>query len=178
MSGSIEVICGPMFSGKTEELIRRLRRADFARQKIMAFKHSSDDRYSGSEYASHAGLRWPCFLARTVFDITSKFFDGIEVLGIDEAQFFPDDLIGYVQKMADRGVRVVVAGLDQDFHGKPFGPMPQLLAIAEQVTKITAVCVVCGQPASRSFRTKKVEDLVVVGAADAYEARCRTCHGR
>lgn len=179
MSGSIEVICGPMFSGKTEELIRRLRRADYARQKIMAFKHASDTRYSaGSEYASHAGLRWPCFTAHHVVDIYGKLTDDVKVVGIDEAQFFDAEIIDYVQLLATRGMRVVLAGLDQDFHGNPFGPMPQLLSIAERITKATAVCVICGEPASRTYRTQKSDVLVVVGAAETYEARCRTCHGR
>lgn len=177
-SGSIEVICGPMFSGKTEELIRRLRRADYAKQSIMAFKHASDDRYAKNEYASHAGLRWPCFLARDILDINSKLFPETHVVGIDEAQFFASGIVEYVQGLADRGMRVIIAGLDQDYLGAPFGPMPQLCAVAEQVTKIAAVCVRCGEAATRTHRTKPIVDLVVVGAAEAYEARCRQCHGK
>ncbi len=177
-NGRIEVICGPMFSGKTEELIRRLRRATFAKQQIVSFKHSSDRRYSNEELASHGGMRWPGYPVQDVLAMHEKISASTDIIGIDEAQFFKQELVEYAQGLADRGVRVIIAGLDQTYHGEPFGPMPELLSIAEEVTKVQAVCVQCGSSAGRSYRTKQVDGngIIMVGAAESYEARCRSCH--
>lgn len=177
MSGSIEVICGPMFSGKTEELIRRIRREHIAKRNIMAFKHAHDDRYDGtSAYASHAGLRWPCFPVRTTFELRSRLLGGTEIVGIDEVQFFDAEIVDLIIGLADAGARVICAGLDQDFAGRPFGPMGTLTAVADRVDKITAVCTQCAAPATKTYRNGSSKDLVVVGAQDTYEARCRACH--
>jgi thymidine kinase len=176
LPGFIEVICGSMFSGKTEELIRRLKRAQIARQKVQVFKPVIDNRYSIDHVQSHdAGkiLSRPVDRAR---DILTLVDDNTRVVGIDEAQFFDDSVVEVAQKLAYRGVRVIVAGLDLDFRGLPFGPMPRLLAVAEQVTKLQAVCMVCGAPASRSQRVAGSAEQIAVGAKDMYEARCRFCH--
>jgi thymidine kinase len=177
MSGSIEVICGPMFCGKTEELIRRLRRESIARRNILAFKHAADDRYDGtSSYASHAGIRWPCFPVKDTFDLRSRLLGGTEVVGIDEIQFFDEAVLGLIDTLANQGVRVICAGLDQDYRGRPFAFMGTLLAMADRVDKMTAVCVKCAAPATKTFRKTQSDELIVVGAADAYDARCRACH--
>jgi thymidine kinase len=174
--GQIEVITGSMFSGKTEELIRRVRRAIFARQQVQAFKPRADDRYDKTHIVSHGEISIeavPVPYSRAILNMVEKT---TEVLAIDEAQFFDDSIITVVNSFANRGLRVIVAGLDQDFRGEPFGPMPALMAIAEEVTKVRAICSMCGQEASRSQRIVPDEGLVRVGGADAYEARCRACH--
>jgi len=174
-TGWIEVICGSMFSGKTEELIRRLRRAQIARQKIQVFKPIVDSRYSVDHITSHNEQKLVAMTVRSAKEILDLIHKDTEVVGIDEAQFFNQNLVGVCQTLADRGVRVIVAGLDQDYRGLPFEPIPQLLAVAEYIMKNNAICVVCGNPAHRSQRIIPEGDRVVVGAQDAYEARCRTC---
>ena len=174
-SGWVEVIAGSMFSGKSEELIRRLRRARIARLKVQVFKPEIDIRFSRDHIVSHSEMRHESSAVKTAADILARVEPGAEVVGIDEAQFFDNDLVRVVNTLASRGIRVIVAGLDQDYTGRPFEPMPQLLAIAEYITKTHAICVRCGQPANYSQRTVDVEGQVVVGAGDAYEARCRAC---
>ena len=174
-AGWIEVIAGSMFSGKSEELIRRLRRAKIARQRVQVFKPEIDERYSRDHIVSHSEMRHESRAVRSAAEIRALVEPATEVVGIDEGQFFDSDLVAVVNELADRGVRVIVAGLDQDYTGRPFGPMPQLLAVAEYITKTHAICVRCGQPANYSQRTVNVEGQVVVGAGDAYEARCRAC---
>lgn len=174
-AGWIEVIAGSMFSGKSEELIRRLRRAKIARQRVQVFKPEIDERYSRDHIVSHSEMRHESRAVRTAAEIRVLVEPATEVVGIDEGQFFDSDLVAVVNELADRGVRVIVAGLDQDYTGRPFGPMPHLLAVAEYITKTHAICVRCGQPANYSQRTVEVEGQVVVGASDAYEARCRRC---
>jgi thymidine kinase len=174
-TGWIEVIAGSMFSGKSEELIRRLRRAKIARLKVQVFKPEIDVRYSRDHIVSHSEMRHESRVARTSDEILAQIEPDTQVVGIDEGQFFDDDLVEVANVLAARGLRVIVAGLDQDYTGKPFGPMPQLLAVAEYITKTHAICVRCGQPANYSQRTVEVEGQVVVGASDAYEARCRRC---
>lgn len=172
--GSIEVVCGPMFSGKTEELIRRVKRAQIARQKVQIFKPSIDNRYHETEVVSHSALSIEATPVSTSVEILQKVFDSTRVVAIDEVQFFDDNIIRVVEKLAKRGVRVILAGLDQDYLGKPFGPMPDLLAIADNVMKIQAVCTVCGAGASKTFRKNpNLSSQVLVGEADLYEARCR-----
>lgn len=176
LPGFVEVICGSMFSGKTEELVRRLKRAQIARQKVQVFKPLIDDRYSPDHVQSHDAnriLSKPVMTAREILDLVD---DNTRVVGIDEAQFFDDAVVDVAQKLAFRGIRVICAGLDLDFRGLPFGPMPKLLAVAESVTKLSAVCVVCGNPASRTQKTSGPVGTVVVGAKEFYEARCRFCH--
>jgi thymidine kinase len=173
--GWIEVIAGSMFSGKSEELIRRLRRARIARQKVQVFKPRIDTRYSHDHIVSHSEMRHESGVVEAAAEIISQVRPDTDVVGIDEGQFFDNDLVGVANELARRGVRVIIAGLDQDYTGKPFEPMPQLLAIAEYITKTHAICVRCGQPANYSQRTVEVEGQVVVGASDAYEARCRRC---
>lgn len=173
--GWIEVIAGSMFSGKSEELIRRLRRARIARLKVQVFKPDIDLRFSKDHIVSHSEMRHESIPVKSAAEILSLVDPGTEVVGIDEGQFFDNDLVSVANALADRGVRVIIAGLDQDYTGKPFDPMPQLLAIAEYITKTHAICVRCGQPANYSQRTIDVEGQVVVGASDAYEARCRDC---
>src|SRR5580765_4009382 len=173
--GWIEVIVGSMFSGKSEELIRRLRRAQIARQKVQIFKPALDTRYAEDAIVSHSEMRISSRAvvnSRALLDLVE---DDTEVVGIDEGQFFDQDLPTVVNELADRGKRVSVAGLDQDYLGKPFEPMPQLLAIAEYITKTHAICMKCGQPANYSQRTFESEERVAVGASDKYEARCRAC---
>ncbi|MFS0613459.1 thymidine kinase [Lederbergia ruris] len=181
-SGWVEVICGSMFSGKSEELIRRVRRIIFANQSVLVFKPQLDDRYSINEVVSHNGT---AIMAETMIspvDILQRVDEDIDVIAIDEAQFFDESLVDIVQQLANLGHRIIIAGLDQDFRGEPFGPMPKLMAIAEQVTKLQAVCVVCGSPASRTQRLINgkpayYEDpTIMVGAAETYEARCRHHH--
>lgn len=174
--GAIEVICGSMFSGKTEELLRRIKRAQIARQKVQVFKPLIDNRYSTDHVQSHDAnkvLSRPVEKAR---DILKWVEDTTRIVGIDEAQFFDDSVVEVAQKLANRGVRVICAGLDMDFRGQPFGPMPRLLAVAESVTKLSAVCMVCGDAASRSQRTSSDPSRIAVGAKEMYEARCRFCH--
>jgi thymidine kinase len=176
-SGCIEVICGSMFSGKTEELIRRLKRAQFANQKIAIFKPSIDVRYSEVEVVSHdlhSLKSTPITDAAFMLDIP----EDIQVVGIDEAQFFGENLVDVCQTLANRGVRVIIAGLDTDFLGKPFGPMPALMAVAEDVQKVHAICVKCGSLANHSHRLSKSEDLVVLGEKDVYEPLCRECYNK
>jgi thymidine kinase len=173
--GWIEVITGCMFSGKTEELIRRLRRAQIAKQKVKIFKPIIDARYSSDSIVSHSEQSLPSILIKDVKEIFN-FIENAQVIGIDEAQFFDETLVQVCSSLADEGKRVIVAGLDQDYKGIPFEPMPQLLALAEFITKQLAICVECGNPADKTQRKKTVEGRVVVGAADLYEARCRKCH--
>ena len=174
-TGWVEVIAGSMFSGKSEELIRRLRRAKIARLKVQVFKPEIDVRYSRDHIVSHSEMRHESSAVRSAREILELLDPATEVVGIDEGQFFDNDLVEIVNRLAARGVRVIVAGLDQDYTGRPFEPMPQLLAIAEYITKTHAICVRCGQPANYSQRIVEVEGQVVVGASDAYEARCRRC---
>ncbi len=174
-TGWIEVIVGSMFSGKSEELIRRLRRAQIARQRVQIFKPAVDTRFSDDHIVSHSELRIPSESARTAAELLSKVKHDTEVVGIDEGQFFDAGLPGVAADLAARGVRVVVAGLDQDYLGKPFEPMPQLLAIAEFITKTRAICMVCGNPANHTQRLVHSQDRVLLGATGTYEARCRHC---
>jgi len=175
IQGWIEVIVGSMFSGKSEELIRRLRRAQIARQKVQIFKPSLDTRYSDDHIVSHGEMR----IASASVDGSRQLLDRIEpdteVVGIDEGQFFDAGLPAACSALADRGMRVIVAGLDQDYLGKPFEPMPQLLAMAEYITKTHAICMVCGNPANHTQRLVASEDRVLVGSQGMYEARCRRC---
>ncbi|MBI3018939.1 MAG: thymidine kinase [Deltaproteobacteria bacterium] len=173
--GWIEVVCGSMFSGKTEELIRRLRRAQIAKLKVQVFKPIIDSRYSADHIASHSAQKLLAKAVRSAQEILDSIEKDTQVVGIDEAQFFNQDLVDVCQKLANQGLRVIVAGLDQDYRGIPFEPIPQLLAVAEYITKNNAICVVCGNPASRSQRIIPEGDRVVVGAQEAYEARCRLC---
>ncbi|HLL75881.1 MAG TPA: thymidine kinase [Pyrinomonadaceae bacterium] len=174
-SGWIEVIAGSMFSGKSEELIRRLRRAKIARLRVQVFKPRIDTRYSHDHIVSHSEMRHESGVVGSAAEILAEVLPETEVIGIDEGQFFDAELVSVANQLAGRGVRVIVAGLDQDYTGKPFGPMPELLAVAEYITKTHAICVRCGQPANYSQRIVQVEGQVVVGASDAYEARCRRC---
>jgi len=174
-TGWIEVITGCMFSGKTEELIRRLRRAQIAKQKVKIFKPKIDSRYSANSIVSHNEQSLPSILIEDIVEILDHANDA-QVIGIDEAQFFNEGIVGICNLLASRGKRVIVAGLDQDYTGKPFEPMPQLLAIAEYITKHHAICVVCGNPADKTQRKTSDSKRVIVGAADIYEARCRKCH--
>jgi thymidine kinase len=174
-TGWIEVIAGCMFSGKTEELIRRLRRAMIAKQKVIVFKPKIDNRYSDREIVSHSEQSMPSEIIEDASEILELAKDA-QVVGIDEAQFFKMNIVEVVNKLADEGKRVIIAGLDQDYRGQPFEPIPQLLAIAEYITKTQAICVVCGNPANRTQRKTPSKDRVVVGASDIYEARCRKCH--
>jgi thymidine kinase len=174
--GWIEVICGSMFSGKTEELIRRVKRAVYGKQRVQVFKPRIDTRYDEVQVVSHSQHK----LVSTPIDRADELFRHLQpdtrVVGIDEVQFFGGEVLAVCEALANRGVRVICAGLDQDYAGKPFEPMPQLLAIAEFITKVHAICVVCANPANRSQRIVSSSDLVVVGAQEAYEARCRKCH--
>jgi thymidine kinase len=173
--GWIEVICGSMFSGKTEELIRRLVRAQIARQKVQAFKPAVDNRYGRDHVVAHNGQRIPSCEVQRARDILLQVEEDTRVVAIDEAQFLGLVLVEVVEELACSGRRVIVAGLDQDYQGQPFEPVPQLMAIAESVTKTMAVCMVCGQPANRTQRLVNESERVLVGAGDAYEARCRRC---
>ena len=173
-AGSIEVICGSMFSGKTEELIRSLKRARFANQKVEIYKPAIDVRYSDDQVVSHDAHSIPS----TPIDSPASMLllsSDVEVVGIDEAQFFDETIVEVVQKLADRGIRVIIAGLDMDFTGKPFGPMPALMAVAEDVQKVHAICVKCGSPANHSHRLAKSDQLVLLGEKDTYEPLCRHC---
>ena len=174
-TGWIEVIAGSMFSGKSEELIRRLRRAKIARQKVQVFKPDIDTRFSNDHIVSHSEMRHESANIRTAAELLARIEPDTEVVGIDEGQFFDNALVEVANQLARRGVRVIIAGLDQDYTGKPWEPMPQLLAIAEYITKTHAICMKCGQPANYSRRTFESEERVAVGASDKYEARCRSC---
>jgi thymidine kinase len=174
-NGSIEVICGSMFSGKTEELIRRLRRAQIAKLNVEIFKPKTDTRYDENSVVSHdlnSIQSTPVENASSILLLSSN----TEVVGIDEAQFFDDELPDVCNALANRGIRVIIAGLDMDYLGKPFGPMPKLMAIAEVVTKVHAVCLQCGGPASYSYRTVPSESKILLGEKESYEPRCRTCY--
>jgi thymidine kinase len=173
-TGWIEVIAGCMFSGKTEELIRRVRRAQIARQKVAIFKPGIDTRYSADHIVSHSEARIPSNVVENSADVVAQVGDA-QVVGIDEGQFFDAGIVNVAEQLANEGRRVIIAGLDQDFRGKPFEPMPQLLAVAEYITKTLAICVVCGNPADRTQRTTTASERVLVGAKDSYEARCRRC---
>jgi thymidine kinase len=167
-----------MFSGKSEELIRRVRRAEIARQKVQLFKPRVDARYSREEIVSHSDMKMPSQTVEHAEEILGHIQPGTQVVAIDEGQFFEMSLVDVVDELANRGMRVIVAGLDQDFRGRPFEPMPQLMSVAEYVDKTLAVCMQCGAPANRSQRLVAAEDRVVVGGAGKYEARCRHCYGR
>jgi len=173
--GWIEVICGSMFSGKTEELIRRLRRAQIARQRVQIFKPKIDERYSQDHLVSHSEMRLKSEAVSSADEILQKIDWRAEVIGVDEAQFFDAKLVQVCNQLADLGKRVVVAGLDKDYLGKPFEPMPQLMAIAEYIEKTLAICMKCGNPANYTQRLVESSDRVLVGATGTYEARCRRC---
>lgn len=164
-----------MFSGKSEELIRRLRRAVIARKRVQVFKSAIDDRYAASEIVTHADTRMLCEPVRSAAEILMRVDWRTQVIGIDESNFFGQDLVAVATQLADSGKQVLVAGLDTDFMGRPFPPMPDLLALAESITKTLAICVRCGNPAKHTQRLVKSEDTILVGAAEAYEARCRLC---
>jgi thymidine kinase len=174
-TGHLEVICGSMFSGKTEELIRRIRRAEIAKQRVKVFKPKIDNRYSEFSIVSHSEQSYPSEVIENAEEILEKSFD-VEVIGIDEAQFFDINLVQVCQSLADSGKRVIAAGLDQDYKAMPFEPIPQLLAVAEYITKTMAICVICGAPANRTQRVSKNSDRVLVGGENHYEARCRLHH--
>ncbi|MFC4619875.1 thymidine kinase [Camelliibacillus cellulosilyticus] len=181
-TGSIECICGGMFSGKSEELIRRVRRATYGKQKVQVFKPAIDDRYSDEAVVSHDGKS----IIATPIDRSGEILESLEadtdVVAIDEVQFFDRDVITIVRSLADRGFRVIAAGLDMDFRGEPFHPVPEIMAISESVTKLNAICVSCGAPASRTQRlingepARYDDPTILVGASETYEARCRHCH--
>jgi len=173
--GWIEVICGSMFSGKSEELIRRLRRAQIAKQRVQIFKPRVDSRFSDDHIVSHSDMKMKSQLVANAAEIPELVDGRTQVIGIDEAQFFDLDLVAVCNRLADMGKRVIVAGLDQDYRGRPFDPLPQLLSIAEYITKTLAICVRCGAPANRTQRTVNNAERVLVGATDSYEARCRLC---
>ncbi|HET9371444.1 MAG TPA: thymidine kinase [Vicinamibacterales bacterium] len=174
-TGWIEVITGSMFSGKSEELIRRLRRAQIARQKVQIFKPAIDNRYSNGEIVSHSEMKIPSENVSSAAELRERVDPSTEVVGIDEGQFFDVELPAVVTALANGGQRVIIAGLDTDYLGKPFEPMPQLLAIAEYVTKTLAICMICGGPAGHTQRLVASKERVLVGASGTYEARCRRC---
>lgn len=180
--GWIEVICGSMFSGKSEELIRRVRRATYGRLKVQVFKPAIDNRYSEQEVVSHNGNKVCAIPVERAMSILEQWSEDTDIVAIDEVQFFDEDVIGVVDYLADHGVRVICAGLDQDFRGEPFEPTRTLMAMAEYVTKLQAICSVCGSPASRTQRlidgkpASYHDPIILVGAAEAYEPRCRHCH--
>lgn len=173
--GWIEVICGPMFSGKSEELIRRLRRALIARKRVQVFKPVLDNRYSSDEIVSHGDARMKSEVVASPKEILERLDWRTQVVGIDEANFLGEDLVSVAQQMADSGKQVIIAGLDTDYMGRPFPPIPDLLCLAESITKTLAICMRCGNPAKHTQRLVESEDLIVVGAAGIYEARCRRC---
>ena len=181
-SGSVEVVTGSMFSGKTDELIRRLRRATIARQKVQVFKPAIDERYGLQQVTSHAGSAYQAIPVKSAADILPQLAEDTTVVGIDDAQFFDPEIVSIVQSLAERGIRVIVAGLDTNFRAEPFGSMPILMAIAEKVDKYQAICMVCGEAACRTQRLVDgrpayFEDpVVIVGASEMYEARCRQHH--
>jgi thymidine kinase len=173
--GWVEVICGPMFSGKSEELIRRLRRATIARKRVQVFKPAIDTRYGLDEIVSHGDLRMKSEVVNSGAGILDRVDWRSEVIGVDEANFMGASLVDVAQRLADSGKQVIVAGLDTDYLGRPFAPIPDLLALAESITKTLAICVRCGNPAKHTQRLRGADDLIVVGAAEMYEARCRRC---
>ena len=173
--GWIEVIVGPMFSGKSEELIRRLKRAEIARQRVQIFKPVIHQRYAKTDIVSHSGLGLPSEVVSSAAEVLEKVQPRTEVVGIDEGQFLGEGLVDTCVRMADAGKRVIVTGLDTDYLGRPFEPMPRLLAVAEEIVKLLAICVQCGNPAVNTQRLVASEDLIVVGAAGMYEPRCRRC---
>jgi thymidine kinase len=173
--GWIEVVVGPMFSGKSEELIRRLRRAEIAKQRVQIFKPAIDQRYAASEIVSHSGLGIKSDNVATAYEVLEKVDPRTEVIGIDEGQFLGEGLVDVAQRLANMGKRVIITGLDTDYLGRPFPPMPRLLSVAEEITKLLAICVQCGNPAVHTQRLVASEDLIVVGATGMYEARCRRC---
>ena len=181
-SGWIECITGSMFSGKSEELIRRLRRGIYAKQKVIVFKPAIDDRYHKEKVVSHDGNEIEAINISTAREILNQDLHNVDIIGIDEVQFFDDEIVNIAEQLAENGHRVVVAGLDMDFRGEPFEPMPKLLAVSEQVTKLQAVCAVCGSPSSRTQRLingepAKIDDpIILVGANESYEPRCRAHH--
>lgn len=180
--GSIEVICGSMFSGKTEELIRRVRRAQIARQPVQVFKHALDDRYTAQAITSHNGAQIAAVPVTGSAQIAAMVTPEAGLVAIDEVQFLDAGICRVAEALAHRGVRVILAGLDTDFRGEPFGPIPQLLAVAEEITKLQAICLVCGAPASRTQRlvdgrpARYTDPIILVAAREVYEARCRRCH--
>lgn len=176
--GWIEVICGSMFSGKTEELIRRIKRAQIAKQKAQIFKPLIDDRYSVNHVTSHSSLKISAQTIQNPEEMLNLLEDNTRIVGVDEAQFFTPSVVDICHRLANRGLRVIVAGLDMDYRGVPFGPMPMLMATAEYVTKIQAICTVCGNPATRTQRRKLEQESgqILVGADEFYEARCRRCY--
>ena len=180
--GSIEVVCGSMFSGKTDELIRRLVRATIAKQKVQVFKPAIDVRYAAEKVTSHAGSNYDAIPVEKAADIREKLEADTTVVGIDEAQFFDPEIVQVAQELADRSIRVIVAGLDMDFRGEPFGPMPIFMSMAEHVDKLHAICMTCGDEASRTQRlvngrpARYDDPVVIVGASEMYEARCRKHH--
>jgi len=173
--GWIEVICGPMFSGKTEELIRRLKRAQYAGQRLQVFKPRLDDRYDDESIVSHDDSEVESCAVESVAEIRDELDPSVEVVGIDEIQFFDDGVVDFCSDLADDACRVITAGLDQDYRGDPFEPLPRLMAVAEYVTKLLAICVKCGNPANQSYRLASDPQQVLVGSKEAYEARCRRC---
>jgi thymidine kinase len=173
--GWVEAICGPMFSGKSEELIRRLRRAMIARKRVQVFKPALDDRYAVDEIVSHGDWRMKSEVIHHAPEILQKLDWRTQVVGIDEANFLGPALVDIAGQLADTGKQVIIAGLDTDYMGRPFPPMPELLALAESITKTLAICVRCGNPAKHTQRLVESDDLIVVGAAGMYEARCRRC---
>ena len=181
-AGSVEVICGSMFSGKTEEMIRRLRRAVIAKQKVQVFKPVIDTRYNATKVTSHAGLDFEAIPIKKSSEIMKYIEDDTTVVGIDEAQFFDAEIVGVIEKLANSGMRVIATGLDMDFRGEPFGHIPELLARADKIDKLQAICMVCGGPANRTQRlvdgkpAHYNDPVVIVGAAEMYEARCRAHH--
>ncbi len=181
-TGWIEVICGSMFSGKSEELIRRVHRVQIAKKKVQVFKPTIDNRYSIQYIYSHNGTKVEAVNITKSKDLLEKIEPDTEVIAIDEAQFYDDDIVSICQKLANQGKRVIVAGLDQDFRGEPFGPIPKLLAVAEYIYKLQAICMVCGNTASRTQRlvngqpAKYSDSIILIGAKESYEARCRKCH--
>ncbi len=174
-SGWIEAICGPMFSGKSEELIRRLRRATIARKRVQVFKPSLDTRYSDAEIVTHADVRMRSECVSSAREILAKMDWRTQVVGVDESNFFGPDLLEVANQLADSGKQIIIAGLDTDFMGRPFPPMPDLLAMAESITKTLAICMRCGAPAKHTQRLVESDELILVGAAGSYEARCRRC---
>ena len=180
--GYIEVVVGPMYSGKSEELIRRIKRAKIAKQQVVVFKPKIDNRYSKEDVVSHSGYSVDAISISTSKDIYNFIDENTQVVGIDEVQFFDDNIVDVCIDLADKGIRVICAGLDMDFKGEPFGPTPRLLAVCEFVDKIQAICSVCGQPATRTQRlidgkpAKYDDPIILVGAVESYQARCRKCH--
>ncbi|MGL4521377.1 MAG: thymidine kinase [Bacilli bacterium] len=180
--GWIEIICGSMFSGKSEELIRRVRRTTFAKQKAIVFKPIIDNRYSNEDVVSHNGTSAGAIPIRVSAEILNYITSDTDVVAVDEVQFFDSEIVSIASQLADQGIRVIAAGLDQDFRGEPFGFVPELMSIAEYVTKLQAVCAVCGSPASKTQRlingvpAHYNDPIILVGATESYEARCRHCH--